>query len=91
MTANSTAQDYLRKHGSYIEALQAMLKDLGAAKAGGNAPREILLCDALDELRVLTGETATNLSWNWPGMPSPKEEEPPNASNEGSTQNLLNE
>lgn len=48
----SLAADYLRRGGSYIEALKLLLADM---KTEQDAEKAVLLCDAMNELRVISG------------------------------------
>ena len=53
MNGKSIALSYLERHGSYINALKAVLDDLDEARRAGRTNDEEQLCEVITVLREL--------------------------------------
>lgn len=57
MKAGEVAQEYLRTHKEYIDALKALLADLDQAWRSHDSARCDLLCDAMIHMQRLEQES----------------------------------
>ena len=53
MEEKAAARSYLERHGTYINALKAVLSDLDAARRTGKAGEEEKLCRIMTMLREM--------------------------------------
>lgn len=71
MKPGEIAEEYLRAHEEYVEALKALLRDLGQAWSQGERARCDLLCDALIHMQRTAREQEAAKGESSPGSIAP--------------------